>query len=603
MATPKKKRDPVDQLAESLISSQEVPPNRLTRVTLEDERGVSEQDIPTNTVDSFSRDPRFRGTSQEVHPMDLMTVTIREGAGTREVQIPKSTLGSFSKDPRFVGTSDEVPAHSLKKVIIQDGGKPRAVDVPTSSLEAFKQDPRFVGMAGDRTTLPTAQPGAWSPPEDYGKPAPTLPPGRTPFIVGDATHEAGAPPAKQNALEEYLARAAGMSKPLAGATVQPPPAPMPAPSPKVAQKPAPRPAVDVRAAGQVETSSLRSGPLARSQAPSRPVQLPPRVQQFMERRRNPDLEKAQAKAGVNRLVAGTLGASEKILSGLAGVRSDPSSSQRLMAQADQPVQDYQQQAEEDRALEEASARAAEAARRAGLDESRLDLDRQRLSQDAEQFTAQQRGAAAERAMRREELNLRRKEGDDAKNERARLAREAKASEASEKDLQKLADRTKDAAALKDDLETVLPYVNGTGDIPGVGPVVSALPEFFLSAEGTNVRQAAIRLYRGIVRAESGQTVTPQEAETAMEGMGMGKGRSEEAFRLGFAALARRGQAALKNAEAGFRPAVVDERRARGGVTSAEIPQAQRGPQPTGRTAILNGEVYEELSDGSSRRVR
>jgi hypothetical protein len=177
-------------------------------------------------------------------------------------------------------------------------------------------------------------------------------------------------------------------------------------------------------------------------------------------------------------------------------------------------------------------------------------------------------------------------------------------------LAELAKRSQPAAEMLSDIQTVNRYLGQRGDLPGVGPVDAGLPELFTSAGGTELRQAALRLYRNKVRAESGQTVTPQEAQTALEARGMGVGRSEEAFRQGMSSLVREAQQALTNIESGFEPPVVQRRQQLGGTTSRDIPAPaspgapQGGPSPTGRRVTMpDGTVWEELSDGSSRQVR
>lgn len=220
-------------------------------------------------------------------------------------------------------------------------------------------------------------------------------------------------------------------------------------------------------------------------------------------------------------------------------------------------------------------REAIAARRAAIGESRADREQRKA-----ELLAQQKSTAEQK---RQDM----------------LGRQ------NERDLQELGKRSQGNADLQDDLTTITGFLDADGaqgDLPGVGPVVSALPEAMITADGTKLRSAATRLYRGVVRQESGQTVTPQEAATALEAYGMGPGKSETAFRQGMAALAQRARRALQNTEAGFNQDVVNERRSRGGVTSQDIPSP--GPMPTGRRKrARDGSVWEELSDGSARQVR
>lgn len=235
----------------------------------------------------------------------------------------------------------------------------------------------------------------------------------------------------------------------------------------------------------------------------------------------------------------------------------------------------------------------------GFGEDRDDAARERMHQES---VAARRSALGESRAEREQ---RKAELQAQKEAAATQKRTDMLDRQNEKDLQELGKRSQGNADLQDDLTTISGFLDadgGTGDLPGVGPVVNSFPEFLITADGAKLRSAATRLYRGVVRQESGQTVTPQEAATALEAFGMGAGKSETAFRQGMAALAQRARRALQNTEAGFNRGVVDERRARGGVTSHDIPQP--GPRPTGeRIRMPDGRVFEVLSDGNTRQVK
>ena len=235
----------------------------------------------------------------------------------------------------------------------------------------------------------------------------------------------------------------------------------------------------------------------------------------------------------------------------------------------------------------------------GFGEDRDDAARERMHQES---VAARRSALGESRADREQ---RKAELQAQKEAAATQKRTDMLDRQNEKDLQELGKRSQGNADLQDDLTTISGFLDadgGTGDLPGVGPVVNSFPEFLITADGAKLRSAATRLYRGVVRQESGQTVTPQEAATALEAFGMGAGKSETAFRQGMAALAQRARRALQNTEAGFNRGVVDERRARGGVTSQDIPQP--GPRPTGeRIRMPDGSVFEVLSDGNTRQVK
>lgn len=367
------------------------------------------------------------------------------------------------------------------------------------------------------------------------------------------------------------------------------------------------------------------------QGAARPAAVSPRVAEAMGSRAasgpTPDpYGEARGRSDRNRLGVQLARAGAMVNEGLSGARYDRGAYDDLETQADAPVADFA--ARRGMAREDAAAAGEAEARRLRAEDYARTWKRQE-SQDAygrerdkvgdtfarerlasEERRAREANAAryADRAESRAERLFRQQEAQAAREEAAQERYRLKAERDTETDAQKLGKRTEDSGNMKDDLDTIVSALNaggGRNDLPGVGPVVSGLPEFFLSAEGTKLRGAAIRTYRNAVRMESGQTVTPQEAATALEGYGMGFGKSETAFRQGMAALAQRARRAMQNTEADFQPEVVELRRSRGGVTSADIPTpAPPSPEPTGRTrrSKRTGEVQEELSDGTWRTV-
>ena len=306
---------------------------------------------------------------------------------------------------------------------------------------------------------------------------------------------------------------------------------------------------------------------------------------------------------------------------LSGARLDRAAYDDLEGAADAPVRDFaarrvmsREDAQARGDADERRLRAEDYARRwtrqgeqdaygRERDKAGDTLARDRMAADEQRWRAELAARGADRAeARAARLDARTLAGQE-RADRAEAAAIERRGRKTEEDAQALAKRTEDAGLMKDDLDTIVRALDKGGDIPGVGPVVSALPEFFLSAEGTNLRSAAMRLYRNAVRMESGQTVTPQEAASALAAYGMGTGKSETAFRQGMGALAQRARRAMQNAEAGFRPEVVDLRQQRGGVTSRDIPQpAGPGPTPTGRVKRSGGRVFMEMSDGSAQEM-
>lgn len=476
----------------------------------------------------------------------------------------------------------------------------------------------------DRTAL-DASGYSWRPVDDYETvvahpQAPvSAPPGKLPFISGTPNHEAKpgvsfaippSPMSKEGVDQTLRGAAASAAAKVSRQGVDMPPAPVSKPK---AQGQA-------RRSIEVKTTS-ETGPQPTLRQPQDLARLAPGLERIAAKSpavaeavaRKLGLSDYQAQAADNRTATRLGRAFAMAGEAISGAKYDRGAYDDLEQGAEQPVTDYLAREQEARAGRSEEAQRAEAARRAQLDADQLDYQRKHGTRQLElqeeenrlrheEATQRQSDAAADRRLRREEMTLRASESTAARKDMADQKRKDMLERQDEKDQAELSKRLGTHAALKDDLERIMPYVNSTGDVPGVGPVVSALPEFMLSQQGTDVRQSALRLFRNVVRAESGQTVTPQEAATALEAMGMGPGKSEAAWRGGMASLARRAQMAMRNVEAGFSPAVVQEYGRRGGVTSADIPQA--GPRQTGRTITrADGSVWAELENGEAEMIR
>lgn len=214
-----------------------------------------------------------------------------------------------------------------------------------------------------------------------------------------------------------------------------------------------------------------------------------------------------------------------------------------------------------------------------------DLSRQFGVSLPENMTNQQAREAlglAERAygarMRAQEIALNR--------EAMRGAKETAQGDKREKDLDKqielLSKRLEGAPALRQDLST-LNQAAQQEDIPGVGTVEGRLPGFaaglFNGGDATRVRQAAKGLIGNILKEQSGSTVSEQEREAKLEELGMGKGATEDQFRLGLGRITQMAEAVLRAKEAGARPEAVAEASRRGLTTSKDLPQAEGAPPP------------------------
>jgi hypothetical protein len=334
-----------------------------------------------------------------------------------------------------------------------------------------------------------------------------------------------------------------------------------------------------------------------------------------EMRKRWGLGDAQADANNRSLAVELASAGNQIGSGIAGGKYDDGLWDNQRRAARQPVADYEAQAGEERqqnedqrraAEDEREARAAEQAAEMELrkfeygqrrDQGQDQLARDRMAQDADLAAQRLRSEGLDRGMRREEMTFRQAEAAEAKKEAARLKREDMLGRQGERDQQELAKRLQAAADAKPDLDLVMRYATGSEDedIPGVGWGISGLPGAMVSQDGSDLRQAAIRLYRAKTRIESGQTVTPQEAQTALEARGMGAWKTEGQWRSGMKALANETASAMRNIESGFNEDVVQERSRRGGVTSRDIPVAptrHRVIGPNGESGTLEDDELD-----------
>lgn len=567
------------------------------------------KDDDLTRVAMFLAQQRAQEQGRKVPPSAL---TRDYGAATvRRAGTLRSALGL---DPEFEIESVRVAPGMSREVntTLQWDGRNQ---IPIQSLQAagtpIVSGPVFEGMKEQAAML-----------SSRGE----APPGKLPFISNTPTHAAPAgyssqlPSSDDPRMTEAMSQAATAFR-KRGAEPAPAPAPAAARSTGASGKRSREMAVNTTTAAGPQPQLRPFQPLAQlapAEAEQRLAGLPEGVASVMRKRWG--LEDAQADANRRALAVELASAANQVGSGIAGGSYNDSLWDSQRSAARQPVADFQARGDEERQQNEAERRAAqderdahEAERAARVemekfqygqtrDASQDKLARDRMAQEAKLAEDRMRSEGLDRGLRREEMRLRQKEGAELRQEMANQKRQDMLQRQDEKDLAELAKRSDANSAVKDDLDRIMPYINGKEDVPGIGPVVSALPEFMLSQEGTDVRQSALRLYRNIVRAESGQTVTPQEAASALEAMGMGAGKSEGAWRSGMAALARRAQAALRNTEAGFTPEVVLERARRGGTTSKDIPQATA--QPTGEEIDMpDGSVYEVLRDGTTRRIR
>lgn len=522
----------------------------------------------------------------------------------------------------------------------QQPGEDRVFTNTKGGVHSYIQTPNSIMGGDDETPDPTGEEARslrergyrWLPQEDYAGALAQAqqaadgafrpPPGKLPFISGTPTHAATKPafaymPTVANpGMAEAMAGAASLAKPGVKGPASLPSSKKADPKATLARARGTR-EVTVRSTKEGIQPTLREpvDPLAsRGATPA----LPPRVSTFLQGRRPPSgLEDAQRRANVNQLSANLGQSAEYLAAGVGGVRPRPEAYANLQEQAGQPVKQYQQQHAEQRQQEQDDAALAEAQREAeraaaemtfkqGRATSEDQLARDRLAQEKAIAEGRLRSDAADRGLRREEMRFRQKEGAELKRQLAQEKEQALSQRQDEKDQMELAKRLQAASDAKGDLDLVMRYATSPEgeDIPGIGWGVSGLPGAVVSQEGSDLRQAAIRLYRNKVRMESGQTVTPQEAATALEARGMGTWKTEGQWRAGMKALAGETAAAMRNIESGFNPSIVATRRERGGITSADIPTAPVVMQaPDGQQYEVAQDEMVEAQRNGWRRVR
>jgi hypothetical protein len=148
-------------------------------------------------------------------------------------------------------------------------------------------------------------------------------------------------------------------------------------------------------------------------------------------------------------------------------------------------------------------------------------------------------------------------------------------------VQKFAADTKDIAAMPDDL-AYLQKMAQKRDIPGTGPLEGYLPNFALSQEGVDTRQAAMRLLTALLYMRSGKAVTKQEMENQLIARGLGDKATVDQFRSGTSQLERELRTAYKDFRAKYPGEAISMFHERGGGSS--LKDFDKGP------SIGSGEV-------------
>jgi hypothetical protein len=500
-------------------------------------------------------------------------------------------------------------------------------DSPSDSLRAVT-DPTGVP---DPTTHRFMRAGDLRRMEASWDPSLNAPKGKLPFISGTPTHEATKP---AFAYMPTVARIPGddmQPKPLqrsyagmmdAVGTSAPTPPTKPNPKATLA-KARGRKQVDVKMTTEGVQPQFREpvDPLAaRGSAP----ELPSRVSTYLQGRRAPSgLEDAQRLANVNQLSANLGRSAEFLGAGIGGSRARPEAFDNLQEQAGQPVTQYQQrhaeerqQEQDDLALAEADREATRAAEemefRKGRATSEDQLARDRMAQDREMNEARLQSEAADRGLRREEMTYRQKEGQELKQQLADQRQWERQTREDELDLQRLGTATSKAPfgefqAALEEIDRQIPglaYGQTPKEAPlGVGDRIarSLAPvggEFFMSDKGKAYSTAIANLRDLVARMRSGAVLNAGEERHYLSLLGDRVLSDERTAAQGINAVRQGIAQKLRNAQGGYQN-VLPRYEATGATTyRAHI----FGAAPTGEEIQMpNGEVYEVLSDGTTRR--
>ena len=413
----------------------------------------------------------------------------------------------------------------------------------------------------------------------------------------------------------------------------------PSPMPRAGMKASPKrpsiavsaPAADRTGAGRLPTVSAT--PQAAQKA------LPAETTAEVTRAVDPYGD-ARAQANRNRLGAQLARAGGMVNEALSGARLDRAAYDDLEAQSEQPVADFaarremgRQDASDAASLEERRLRAEDYARRwasgdrefqyrQGRDKAD-DARRDAASlEDMRRFDAQQRGAAADRALRRSEVQDRRTDMEEGRNERARLAREAAQQQQSEKALQTLGQQTSKLpiGELQQALESIdaqapgLAYGKAPKELPmGTWDAMArSVPygagEWAMSDEGKKYAATISQLRDIVMRMRSGAAIKDSEAKQYLALLGDNVLSNPQKAAEGINAVREGLAQRLNNIQAPYvRGGTLDEYERQGGssfrapIFSGSQTQNTVEAKPTGRTVTMpDGRVFDVLDNGKAR---
>lgn len=154
----------------------------------------------------------------------------------------------------------------------------------------------------------------------------------------------------------------------------------------------------------------------------------------------------------------------------------------------------------------------------------------------------------------------------------------------DKQIEVLSKRMEGAPALRSDIAT-LEKLAGEDDVPGIG-ATGRLPDFFVSDEGVQLRQATRGIVGNLIKERSGTAASEKEIDRILGELGMGDGATDDQFRMGLKRLKQQSIEAMRAKEAGARPEAVEEARRRGLTTSQDLAgPAAGGLSPTDKARL------------------
>lgn len=124
-----------------------------------------------------------------------------------------------------------------------------------------------------------------------------------------------------------------------------------------------------------------------------------------------------------------------------------------------------------------------------------------------------------------------------------------------------------------------PKTGKVGDMPGIGAITNALPDWAVSSEGRDVRESLQSVANIVLAARSGASVTDQELRRLARELSNSLGASEQDMARAYTKFRERFELVKANAAAGVSDEVLGEYTARGGV-----PITRGGKRPEAKPA-------------------